>query len=165
MSMNPNWPKWIAASVAVYFKAVADAIPLKIIVEGVDERESEKMEVDHVELRINGPYVYENSKDYFRLDVDTNVLFTDLMGGESDNPYNLHTWAGLFQEAAQKPIPVYRYGPDTSGVDDGTFVGCLTPRGRNKDASKLFNFGQISVNDRVRQMAVDTRHWMHLSSE
>ena len=160
--INPHWARWIAASLALYFKTVADNAGITLLVEGIDERESEKMEVDRAELRINGPFIRQLSEGYFRLDVDTNILLTDLMGGEGENPYNLMTWAGHFQHAAEKTIPVYRYGPDTMGVDDGSLVGCLSVRGR-KEGSDLFHFGQVSVVDRVRQAAVDTQHWMFLT--
>ena len=162
--IDPNWAKWINASLAVYFKAVADALtpPLPLLVEGIDERESEKMEVDRAELRVNGPFTRQPSKGYFILDVDTNILLTDLMQGESENTYNLSTWAGYFQQAAEKSIPVYRYGPDTSGVDDRSWVGCLSVRTR-KMGPDLYNFGQVSTNDRVRQAAVDTKHRMYLT--
>ena len=80
--INPHWARWIAASLAVYFKTVADNAGITLLVEGIDERESEKMEVDRAELRINGPFIRQLSEGYFRLDVDTNILLTDLMGGE-----------------------------------------------------------------------------------
>ena len=160
--INPNWARWIAASLAVYYKAVADGLGLPIIAEGIDEREPAKLEVDHVEMRVNGPFIRQLSAGYFRLDVDSNILLTDLMGGESDNPYNLMTWAGYFQQAAEKSIPVYRYGPDTAGVDDGSLVGCLSVRGR-KAGPDLFHFGQVTTDDRVRQAAVDTKHKMFLT--
>jgi hypothetical protein len=160
--INPSWPRWIAASLAVYYKAVADNLLIKLLVEGVDERESEKMEADRAELRVNGPFIRQLSNGYFRLNVDSNILLTDLMGGDGDNPYNLMTWAGAFQQAAEKSIPVYRYGPDTGGVDDSSWVGCLSVRGR-KAGPDLFHFGQVSINDRVRQAAVDTKHEMFLT--
>ena len=160
--INPNWARWIAASLAVYYKTVADALSIELLVEGIDERESEKMNADRAELRVNGPFIRQQSSGYFRLDVDSNILLTDLMGGEEDNPYNLMNWAGAFQVAAEKAIPVYRYGPDTEGVDDASLVGCLTVRGR-KEGPDLFHFGQVSVDDRVRQAAVDTQHWMFLT--
>jgi hypothetical protein len=166
--INENWTRWIHASVADYFATVAAAVNggegLKLIVEGIDEREAEKMDVDHAELRINGPFVHELSHNYFRLDVDINVLLTDLMGGSDEDPYDLQRWTGAFQKAAWENIPVYRYGPDTAGVDDGSFLGCLVPRGR-KEATKAFQFGQVSVDARVRQAAVDTRHAMELTVE
>ena len=164
MSINPNWTRWIHASVAVHFKAVADTLNLKLIVEGIDERESEKMNVDHAELRINGPMIHNSSHNYYKLDVDTNILMTDLMGGAHEDPYDLQRWTGAFQQTAWDRIPVYRYGPDISGVDDGSYLGCLVPRSR-KESAKAFQFGQVSVDDRVRQAAVDTRHVMELSVE
>jgi len=160
--INPNWPRWIAASLAVYYKAVADALSLQLLVEGIDERESEKMEDDHAELRVNGPFIRQLSAGYFQLNVDSNILLTNLMGGEGENTYNLMNWAGAFQQAAEKSIPVYRYGPDIGGVDDGSLVGCLSVRG-HKEGPDLFHFGQVSVDDRVRQAAVDTQHWMFLT--
>jgi hypothetical protein len=160
--INPNWARWIAASLAVYYKAVADSLSIPILVEGIDEREPEKMENDRAELRVNGPFIRQLSAGYFRLDVDSNILLTDLMGGEEENTYNLMDWAGTFQQAAEKTIHVYRYGPDTAGVDDGSLVGCLTVRGR-KEGSDIFHFGQVSTDSRVRQAAVDTQHWMFLT--
>jgi hypothetical protein len=160
--INPNWARWIAASLAVYYKVVADALNIELLVEGVDERESEKMEADRAELRVNGPFINQWSRGDFQLDVDSNILLTDLMAGEGENSYNLMTWAGYFQQAAEKSIPVYRYGPDTGGVDDGSWVGCLTVRDRKKGPA-LYHFGQISTNDRVRQAAVDTQHRMFLT--
>ncbi|MHC4704975.1 MAG: hypothetical protein ACYTFQ_30870 [Planctomycetota bacterium] len=166
MSINPNWTRWVHASVANYYSNIAAALNsgngLELIVEGIDEREAEKMDVDHAELRINGPFIHNPSEGYYRLDVDINVLMTDLMGGTSENPYDLQQWTGAFQQAAWETIPVYRYGPDTGGVDDGTFLGCLTLRGR-KETVKAFQFGQLSVDDRVRQAAVDSRHTMELN--
>lgn len=161
-NINPNWARWVAASLAVYYKVVADAIGIKLLVEGIDEREAEKMEFDRAELRVNGPFILQSSPSDFQLDVDSNILLTDLMTGEAENSYNLMTWAGYFQQAAGKSIPVYRYGPDTGGVDDGSWVGCLSARGR-KSGPDLYHFGQISTNDRVRQAAVDTQHRMHLT--
>jgi len=162
--INPNWARWINASLAMYFKAVADALSpaLPLIVEGIDERDAVKMENDHAELRLTGPFIRQPSKGDFILDVDTNILLTDLMEGESENTYNLTTWAGYFQQAAEKSINVYRYGPDTGGVDDSSWVGCLSVRTR-KVGPNLYHFGQISTTDRVRQAAVDTKHRMYLT--
>jgi len=53
---DPNWPRWIAASVSDHFKDVADDIELPLLVEGVDEREVDKIRaMNHFELRIHGP--------------------------------------------------------------------------------------------------------------
>ena len=60
---NPHWPRWIFASTADYFKQAADGIELPILIEGIDEREAEKVRAnDHVEFRINGPAVALHSR-------------------------------------------------------------------------------------------------------
>ena len=158
--INPNWARWIVTSLAVYFKAIADDVGIEFLVAGVDERESETVETDHAELRVNGPFIRQLSSGYFRLDVDSNILLSDFIGG-SENPYKLIDWAGKFQQAAERSIPVYRYGPDTS-VDDGSLLGCLSVRG-GKNGSDIYQFGQVNANDRIRQVSVDTRHWMFLT--
>ena len=81
-SSNPNWPRWIAASVAVYYKAVADGLNLPVLIEGIDERKADVMSVDHAEVRVNGPFIVQLSAGYFRLNVDSNILLTDIMEGE-----------------------------------------------------------------------------------
>lgn len=160
--INPNWARWIANSLVVYFEAVAEVIGVEMLSEGIEERTQAIMKSDRAEFRFNGPFIRQLSKGYFQLDVDTNILLTNLMDGENDNPYNLINWAGAFQQAAEKSIPVYRYGPDTDGVDDESLVGCLSVRGK-KDGSDVYHFGQVSIVDRVRQSAVDTKHWMFLT--
>ena len=158
---NPHWPRWIFASTADYFKQVADGIELPILIEGIDEREAEKMRAnDHVEFRINGPAVTELSRGYFRLDVDVNLLLTSMMGGQTKNAYDIVEQAGVFLQAAGGPIPVFKYGegPD----DDESLLGCLTLRSGKRDAVRVIHFGQIGRDDRLRQSAVDARYRMHL---
>lgn len=159
---NPNWPRWVFTSTADYFKQVADRIELPILIEGIDDREAEKMRTgDHVEFRINGPAVAELSRGYFRLDVDVNLLLTSMMGGQTKNAYDIVQQAGVLLQSASGPIPVLKYGegPD----DDQSLLGCLTLRSGKRDAVRVIHFGQISRDDRLRQSAVDARYRMHLS--
>lgn len=160
---NPHWPRWIFASTADYFKQTAAEIELPILIEGIDEREAEKMRAnDHVEFRINGPAVTELSCGYFRLDVDVNLLLTSMMGGQTRNAYDIVRHAGVFLQPAGGPIPVLKYGegPD----DDQSLLGCLTLRSGKRDAVRVIHFGQISRDDRIRQSAVDARYHLFLST-
>ena len=160
---NPHWPRWIFASAADYFKQAADGIELPILIEGIDEREAEKMRAnDHVEFRINGPAVSELSRGYFRLDVDVNLLLTSMMGGQTKNAYDIVQQAGVLLQAAGGPIPVRKWGegPD----DDQSLLGCLTLRSGKRDAVRVIHFGQISRDDRIRQSAVDARYHLFLST-
>jgi hypothetical protein len=164
MAANPNWPRWIFASLAVHFKGIADGLPLNMIAEGVDERESETMQGDRCELRINGPSIRESSKNYWRVWINVNILLTDYMEGQGENTYKLMNWGGAFLEGMNLPIPIYKYGPDVGGVDDQTLLGCLTMlRGSSDESIRLIHFGQIGQVERVRQAAVDGRFEMYLN--
>jgi len=159
--MNTNWPRWIFASIAEYMRPIAAAIPLPLLVEGIDDRIESKMEADHAELRVNGPAISEISSDYYRLVVDVNVLLTDLMDGSTENAYDLIQWGGVFQEALSGPISIYKYG--SGADDDDAYIGCLEVLG-GRDSVKLFHFGQISKVDRVRQSMVDSRFSIYLEA-
>lgn len=141
------------ASIADYFKTAVQAIPLPLLVEGVDERMGDKEHYDHAELRINGPSIVELSRGYFRVVVGVNVLLTELM--DRTNVYDLQDWCGAFEVAMDGPINLYHYGPDTGGIDDGGWFECLIPQRSKFDPNRVFHFGQISKTDRVRQSMVD----------
>jgi len=161
--LNPNWPRWIMASVAVYFKPVTDGIRLPLLTEGIDGREHEKMHYNHAELRVNGPFIVEPSRNYYILNVDINVFLTELMNDHKDNAYDLMTWCGVIQAAMDGPIDVFRYGSEEG--DDQEWIGCLIPRHGRYDANRVLHFGQVSRVDRVRQSQVDGRFKMELDSE
>ena len=44
MSANPNWARWVFASVATFLKQVAQSQQLAVLVEGLDDRTTEVME-------------------------------------------------------------------------------------------------------------------------
>jgi len=158
--MDVNLARWILASVATYFKTVADALSLAYFVEGVDERAPDTMRVQRVELRVNGPFVREISHDYWRAHVDINALLVDFMDMSTENAYDLNQWGGEFLAAMLEPIPIYKLGEGAG--DDEALIGCLTPRRGTSEPARLIHFGQISKEDRIRQAAVDGRFEMYV---
>ena len=160
--LNPNWSRWLMASIAVYFKTVADAIPLPLMVAGVNEIVAEEQQNDHAELRVNGPAITEVSKNFYHIEVDINILVTDLMKTTGENAYDIQTWCGLFQEGMAGPIPIYKYGSEAG--DNSSEIGCLIPRDNKYDKIRVLHFGQINDVDRVRQSMVDGTFRMDLSS-
>lgn len=158
--MSADWARWIMASSAVYFKNIANGIPLPLLVEGIDERQSSTMHYDHAELRVGGPFPTELSHDYYQLSVDMNVLVTELMREQGDNAYELITWCGVFQQAMDGPINVYKYG--NLAQDDSSWVGCLRPRQGKFEANRILHFGQINKVDRIRQSVIDGRFTMYI---
>lgn len=168
MAADPNWSRWIFASVAFKLKAVATEANLAVLVEHLDERSDAFMKAtDRVEIRITGPFTQELSKGSFRIWVDANVLLTSRYDGSAKNAYDILKFAGLFHEAMDSPIPVWNYGPEPGDYLDSdpntqVFIGCLLPRPGTNDSIRVFNFGQTDKVDKLKQSAVDARYVMYL---
>lgn len=162
MAVNPNWARWTFASVADYLKTVANDASLPAIVEGLDDRTDAFMAAtDRAEIRISGPFTREPSHNYYVLNLDVNVLLTSRYDGTAKNRYAILTFAGLFQEAMDQPINVYRFGSEPG--DDATYVGCLKPRRGQHQMVEVFQFGQVDPTDKVKHIDVDARYVMYLS--
>jgi hypothetical protein len=163
MPANPNWARWVFASVATYLKEVAADAEIPVLIEGLDERTTEFMSAtDRCEVRITGPFTREVSHEWFQIEVLVNVLFVSRYE-EQKNQYAIIQKTGVFQEAMDGPIAVRKYGagPDD---DEHALVGCLSPvQGRN-DAIRVMHFGQITPTDRLKQSMVDARYRMELST-
>ena len=162
MSANPNWARWVFASVATFLKQVAQSQQLAVLVEGLDDRTTEVMEAtDRCEIRITGPFTKELSHNYFQIEVIVNVLFLSRYE-EQKNQYAIIQKMGVFQEAMDGPIAVYQYG-NQPGDDEHALVGCLKPvQGRN-DNIRVLHFGQVDPTDRLKQSMVDARYRMEFS--
>lgn len=164
---NPRWNRWITSSIAKYLKTdVVDIFspPLPFLVEGIDDREDAfETAPDRAECRVNGPFTQEQSARYWRLWVDINVLLTSTMGEALKNKFTLEQNAGLFHEAMDTCIPIYRTGsPLADPENDGTLVGHLRPRKGRNDSVRTIHFGQINKVDRLRQAVVDGRYVMYV---
>ncbi len=159
--MNEHLARWTVASIVDYFKTIALGLSLPLFVEGLDERISSVMEADRAELRVNGPFVREVSKDCWRLHVDINILVIDHMQVRLENAYSSVIWGGKFLSAMTERIPVYRYG--TGIADTSTLVGCLTQQAGIGEPARLINYGQVNADIRIRQSAVVGQFEMFVS--
>jgi hypothetical protein len=160
---NPNWARWVFASVATHLKQVAERQQLPVLIEGLDERTTEFMSAtDRCEVRITGPFAREVSRDWYQIEVVVNVLFVSRYE-EQRNQYAIIQMAGVFQEAMDGAIAVYKYGagPDD---DEEVLVGCLLPVQGRHDAIRVMHFGQINPTDRLKQSMVDARYRMEIST-
>ena len=163
MPANPNWARWVFASVATYLKEVAKSEQLPVLIEGLDDRTTEFMEAtDRCEVRITGPFTKEVSHNYFQIEVVVNVLFLSRYE-EQKNQYAIIQKTGVFQEAMDGAIAVYKYGtgPDD---DEHALVGCLSPVQGRHDTIRVMHFGQVDPTDRLKQSMVDARYRMELST-
>jgi len=162
---RPRWMKWIWASVAAHIKIVSDSMSLPLLVEGIDDRQPKNVRASHAELRINGPFIFELSHDYYEVLVPINILLVDYMVGDSLDAYRLQTWAGTFQATMDLPLPIYRYGQDPE--DDGTFLECLKVRKTRDGGIRIIHFGQVArmgtLDTDIRETAIDGMFAMYLA--
>jgi len=162
MRANPNWARWVFASVATYLTQVAEGQQLPVLIEGLDERTTEFMNAtDRCEVRITGPFARGISRDWYQIEVLVNVLFVSRYE-EQKNQYDIIQKTGIFQEAMDGPIAIYKYGngPDD---DEHALVGCLSPIQGRREAIRVLHFGQINPIDRLKQSMVDARYRMEIS--
>ncbi|MEN6367693.1 MAG: hypothetical protein ABFC88_12855 [Thermoguttaceae bacterium] len=163
MPANPHWARWVFASVATFLKDVAEEQKLPALVEGLNDRTKEFEEAsDKCEIRVTGPFTRELSRNYFRIELLVNVLFTSRYE-EQKNQYAILSAIGAFHEAMDGAIAVYQYG-DGPDDDEHALVGCLSPAQGRNDAIRVLHFGQIDPNTRLKQSMVDARYVMEIST-
>lgn len=156
-----HWARWIHASVAKYLKDIAASNSLSSLVEGLEDRTDDFMEAsERVEIRMNGPFTQEVSQNCFRFWVEINIIALVTTGEALRNSYRLNEILGIFHEAMDKPISVFRYG--TGPDDDDSLLGCLLPRSGKNDAIRVFHFGEIDNDTGLRQGMVDAGYEMYI---
>ena len=166
--MNPNWPRWMMASVGSYLKGIADNLDLPCLVESIDERTEKFMHSTvRVEVRITGPFSKHPTKGYYHLFLDVNVLLSSRNEG-NQNAYDLLKYAGTFLAALDEPIGIWNFGNeegDYKGGDTSTqvFLGCLEPR--PGQSARLLNFGQVTISDTIQQIEVENKFELLILSE
>jgi hypothetical protein len=159
--VDENLARWTFQSIVKHFVSTANGLSLPYFVEGVDERSDADMRANHVELRITGPEVKELSKEYYHVTAVINFLFTQQMDISGADAYAIMRWTGKFASVMMEPITVYKLG---TGANDSpnTIVGCLrVDKGKNEKV-RIFHFGQIKPDTRVRLSVCDAVYSMEL---
>jgi hypothetical protein len=160
--MDENLARWIFISVAKHFEPVASGLSLPYLVEGITERTEDEIWEDHVEMRMTGPFIKEQSRDFYTVEVAINFLFTALMDMDGADAYRHLKWLGEFQKEMLEPIPIYRFGVEVA--DDQTLIDCLRVKKNAADAVRSYLFGQISKDVRITQAELDAMYELTLSS-
>jgi hypothetical protein len=158
MPSDPNWPRWIFASVSKHFQDRRGT--LTFYIEG-QERDS-PMPTDLLEFRMDGPYETEISKNYWDLYIEVSILIQAM---KDDKDYHrIHRYCGLVAQAFTS-IPVYKYG---DGVDDDqTLLGCLNlvQNVGKHERIQINHFGQIEKDTPLLQSSVEGHYRMDLSTD
>ncbi|RLF64637.1 MAG: hypothetical protein DRN30_05245 [Thermoplasmata archaeon] len=156
MSLPIELPRWIFASVSKHFNDsiyVAHAVPL--FIEGQLRATSE--EKDFTELRVDGPYLSETSKQYWRTYIEVNIAVQSVM--DDQDYHRIHNTVGVVVFAFTS-IRVYKYGDGLT--DDQSLVGCLKliTDARGKDRIQVSHFGQLDPDKRLLQATVEAHYEM-----
>lgn len=155
--MNPNWVRWIVASINKHFNDVINPT-LYMHIEGTDRRSQDLH--DYAEFRRDGPQATELSKGYWELDIEVDILVVNEFS--PNDLYALERNLGLVQSAFTTDIPVFMYG---DGDDDDPLVqlGCLVLCPRPDEPIRTTFFGQVQNELRLRQASVDACYRMNLT--
>ena len=160
-NVEQEMTRWVFASVSKHVNDfVASALPTTpLFIEGQHRDTSKKP--DFLELRMDGPYYTELSRDYHDVYIEINIL---VQSGQNDRNYHrIYDSVGISVKSLEGPISVFRFG---SGVnDDNSFVGCLlleqTLKGRER--IQVNHFGQIEPKASLFQSTVEAHYRMKLS--
>ena len=146
MTLNQNWARWIFASITKHFNDNRQGLVLHI--EGTHR--DTNTETDLCELRIDGPWFNEVSKDYWIIRLEVNILVQVTMN--DSNFHKIHTNVGIMASAFTD-IEVKKYG------DDDSLLFCLQleqkPRNRSNDAIIISHFGQLDPNIKIQQATIE----------
>ncbi len=152
-----NLPRWILASVSKHFDDRRSGLTMFIEGQWRNTRELK----DFLELRIDGPQYFENSKEDWTLESEVNVLVSSTF--DENNYHRLHTNAGIVVKAFTD-ILVYRYG---NGIeDDQSFVGCMKiqHRARTTDNIQVRYFGMLNSDEPIQQATVTASYRLELQN-
>lgn len=117
--IDPNWTRWINASINKHFDQVATDGGTKILVPGEDPIEI-RTRTAWAELSNNGPEFEPQSPEQYL--VTTNIEVLCAVKGKV-NIYAIQRMVGIFQ-AKMHPIFVFRFGENPED-DNNDLLGCL----------------------------------------
>lgn len=155
---NPDWPRWIFASICKHFDDCKGNYD--VFIEG--QYRNSDIKKDFFELRIDGPYITEVNKNYYNLYLEVNVLVQSQM--DDTNYHRIHTDVG-YAASLFRNISLYKYG---NGVNDTQeLFGCLEllQDTQTRKRVQINHFGQIDPKVRLTQATVEGHYEVFLQGE
>jgi hypothetical protein len=151
---NPNWGRWIAASITKEFMDDFASSDYKLLADGQILIESSN-EKGQLELRIDGPNHRQPSSGYYIL--EDIVINCHAQVYNSNDLYEERRIAGLLEVWLGRDHCIYRYG------DDDTLLGGLVFQTRGRlDGVKTHYFGK-EEHDNFEQLSVEANYNLYLS--
>ena len=158
MAQDPNWARWIKSSVNLWFKnGIAAVSPDSYLYYEGQDRDTSKLQ-DWAELRLMGPWMREQSQNYWQFEVRLNLFIANAL--DATDLYKQERLQGLYLPIFGNTIPVFRLG--TGEFDDQSLMECLqlSP----KDQIQVYDFGIVNTTDhvtRLQQSAIQAKYCMY----
>ena len=148
---DETWNRWVKVSVANHFKTLeSDTF---FFVEGF-ERDTNG-EQDWIEVRLDGPYVTELTKDRWKLYIEVNIICC--VAENNNNAYRMDEITGLVVKRMLDCISVHQ------GLVSPVLIGCLDLVPFNARQKILVNnFGKLRPDTRFIQSSVEGHYQMFI---
>ena len=145
---NPNWARWIFASVSKHFDDRKG--DYELFIEG--QYRNVNPPKDFFELRMDGPYITEQNKGYFQVYVEINVLVQSHM--DDTNYHRIHETTG-YVSSIYTGIKLYKFG--NGPLDTQEEFGCLRllQNTQKRNRIEINQFGQIDPKVRLMQASIE----------
>lgn len=160
MSLDPNWPRWIKASIYKHFKNLAT---LPVFLEAEPNRKTNQ-DVSFLEVRMDGPYLHEVVSDSFDVRIEVNILIQtqqSILTAQGFDTYTPDRIAGDVALMFTKSISIFKLGAGTG--DDQTLLDCLTLDTSDRSRGIIIHqFGLLQPALPVVQDSVEGRYFTRL---
>jgi hypothetical protein len=150
--INPNWPRWIHASLTIHFEDARQTLPF--FVEGQTRPTGV---TDFAEYRQDGPFFNEININNFYVDVLASIMIQIVPDKDT---HKLDRLVGIFLPAFEKAICMYRHGNGPG--DDGEQFGTLRLSTNAGERIRVDKFGQTQSATKVAQASIEARYRMIL---
>jgi len=151
---DPNWDRWIAASIVDSIRIDLEAASVPWFVETQLERTTAGL-THYVEIRVDGPGIEEPSKNYFKFEVEVNLVISTIPNLEL---YKQRKYTGIAAATLRPCITVKKMGNEVGDDNSPVFV---LRRSRILDADREVrtnHFGKISPEINLFQSTVEAHY-------
>lgn len=156
---NPNWGRWIFATMSGNFKSRFEGT-FGTFIEGTHRGLPANTEL--LEFRMDGPMWKQPSRNYFILDVEINILVRSFM--DDKDYHKMRRSTGEVAAWLAKNHCIYRYGdgPD----DDNSLLGTLQLKNRTfRELLRVNHLGQIDPQYMLEEATVEASFQMYLTEQ
>lgn len=144
-AVNPNWHRWVYASISKHLRTAADAASLPLVIEFTDDKDDVwKAAPRKAEALITGPSTKGQNGGEFRVTSDVLVKITS---DRSGNDYPHLDATGVIAEALDQCILVMDYG-----ATGALLVGELKPSKDEGEEIDVEHLQPLETDDQIHSL-------------